>query len=175
MKHMKPGKGLMILAIIAMVGFGATAHGEDTQTTAPMKGPGYHGKNTPGDCPMMADRDGRRRFHPNLTPEEKEKFDTERTAFREATKDLKQEIYQKHLALMAEMAKKSPSKKTAMQIQKEISDLQAQMAAKRLDHRFNLKAINPELGKGMGRYHQGSMMRKHMKYKDKCPKMSGRM
>ena len=158
MKNNRLAKGLMIVAVISLVGFGAHAFAADTTatgTTLPMTGKmGYHGKGgAQGNCPMVGNRDGNRNLNQNLTPEELEKFEAERTAFRESTKDLKRDIYQKHLELQAEMAKKAPDKKTATAIQKQISELKAQLDTKQLEHRFNLKAINPDLGTGMGKFH----------------------
>ena len=160
--------GIIVLAITALVGFGTNAYAAD-ETPAPTKGQmGYHGKGAQGKCPMMGKMGGQGSFRPNLTSEEMEKFEAERNAYRDATKDLRRDIYQKHLELKAEMAKKNPDKKKAMATQKEISKLNAEMAEKRLEHRFQLKAINSDLGSGMGKFHHGGMMGKGQYSKRPC-------
>ena len=161
MKRNTLAKGLIIVAIISLVGFSTSIFAADTappDTTRPMTGKmGYQVKGARGDCPVIGDRSGIRDYRSNLTPEELEKVEAERRAFRESTKDLKRDIYQKSLELQAEMAKKAPDKKKTTGIQKQISDLKAQMDAKRLEHRFNLKAINPDLGSGMAGFHHRGM------------------
>lgn len=162
-------KGIMVLMITALVGFGVNVFAADAANPNTMtEKMGTHGKGNhekcpmmgqmDGKCPRMGDMDGKRKLHQNLTPEETEKFKAERTAFKESTKDLKRDIHQKQLALAAEMAKKSPDQKTAKGIQKELSELKAEMDSKRLEHRFKLKAINPDLGNGMGEFHHKKMM-----------------
>jgi len=84
----------------------------------------------------------------NLTEEDIKKLEEERTAFFEATKDLRREVYQKGLELASEMAKQNPDAATAAVIQKEISDTKAQLAQKHLDHIFRVRKINPDLGMG---------------------------
>jgi hypothetical protein len=96
----------------------------------------------------------------NLSEEDLKKLEEERTAFFAATKDLRREIYQKHLALASEMAKQNPATARAATIQKEISDTKAQLAQKHLDHIFRVRKINPDLGMGSwGGGHMGFGMR----------------
>ncbi|MEX1327331.1 MAG: periplasmic heavy metal sensor [Desulfobacterales bacterium] len=83
----------------------------------------------------------------NLGKDEIKKLDEERTAFFEATKDLRRKIYQKRLELASELAKEDPDAVAASGIQKEISDFKAQMAQQRLEHILRLRKINPDLGR----------------------------
>jgi Spy/CpxP family protein refolding chaperone len=85
-----------------------------------------------------------------LSEEELEKAKAERSAFFEATSDLRQQAYQKDLELRAELAKQRPDAEKAARIQKEISGLRAEMDQQHLEHRLRMKAINPELGMGYG-------------------------
>jgi len=97
---------------------------------------------------------GGRQFEENLSAEEIEKLNQAREKFVEDTRDLRLNIRQKHLALQAEFAKKTPDAKTALALQKEISALKGQMAEKRLTHRLEMKKINPYLsfgGRGKGK------------------------
>ncbi len=98
----------------------------------------------------------------NLSEEDIKKLEEERTAFFEATKDLRREVYQKRLELASEMAKQNPDAARAATIQKEISDTKAQLAQKHLDHIFRVRKINPDLGMGFsggGRMDRGMMHR----------------
>jgi len=85
-----------------------------------------------------------------LTDEQMEQVKTERAAFFEATKDLRQGMRQKRLELQAEIAKKTPDAEKAAELQQELSKLQAEFDLKRLDHRLRMKQIDPDLGMGMG-------------------------
>jgi len=163
---------------LAVIGFVAPGFAEETTPTATpdttqkpapmMKGMGIHGKKHAGECPKMEDGEMGCMKNLNLTKEEREKVDAERKAFHESTKDLRRDIYQKSLELQSEMAKKDTDRKKAFEFQKQISDLKGQMEQKRLEHRFNMKKINPDLGIGMGRFHEGEMMGKGKAAK--CPR-----
>jgi hypothetical protein len=61
----------------------------------------------------------------NLNEDQIRKLDEERIAFREATKDVRQQIYQKKLELASEVAKQQPDVAVASALQQEISDLLA--------------------------------------------------
>lgn len=84
----------------------------------------------------------------NLSDEDIQKMDEQREAFFKSTEDLRQNIYQKSLALESEFAKKNPDAKNAANLQKEISDLRAQIDQKRVAHMIEMKKINPGLGSG---------------------------
>jgi hypothetical protein len=84
----------------------------------------------------------------NLGKDEIKKLDEARTAFFEATKDLRRKIYQKRLELASELAKEDPDAAAASAIQKEISDFKAKMAQHRLEHILRVQKINPDLGRG---------------------------
>jgi hypothetical protein len=92
----------------------------------------------------------------NLSADETKQIEEERKAFFEATKEIRQQLYQKHLEIRSELAKKNPDAEMAAELQKEISALKAQMGQKRLDHILKLKKINPDVGRGlMGRGRMG--------------------
>ena len=99
------------------------------------------------DCQGYGQRGG-------LDQEELAKIDAEREAFFEATSDLRREIRQKNLELRSEMAKKEIDSARAHALQKELSDLEAQLDQKRLDHRIKLRATYPDWSGGPGRYHR---------------------
>ena len=84
----------------------------------------------------------------DLSDEEIQKMDQQRIAFHKANKDLRQNVYQKQLELESEFAKKTPDAKKAVNIQKEISDLQARIDQNRVEHIIEMKKINPDVGRG---------------------------
>jgi hypothetical protein len=77
-------------------------------------------------------------------------LDAERRVFLDATADLRRSIRQKDLALRSELAKETVDSAKAMQIQKELSALHAQMDEKRLEHRLNMQAAHPDWQGGPG-------------------------
>ncbi|UCE51755.1 MAG: periplasmic heavy metal sensor [Desulfobacterales bacterium] len=92
----------------------------------------------------------------DLSDEEIMKIKEECLSFFEATKDIRQDLYQKRLELRSELAKKDPDAARAANLQKDISDLKAQFDQMRLDHMLKMKKINPDFGRGfMGRDRMG--------------------
>jgi hypothetical protein len=92
----------------------------------------------------------------NLSADEIKQIEEERKAFFEATKEIRQQLYQKRLEIRSELAKKNPDAEMAAELQREISALKGQMGQKRLDHILKLKKINPDVGRGfMGRGRMG--------------------
>ena len=76
----------------------------------------------------------------------REKVRSERKAFFEDTKSLRQEIYQKRLELRSELAKKKPSARRAKAIQKDIAKMRTKLDGQRLEHFLELKKIDPDMG-----------------------------
>jgi hypothetical protein len=85
----------------------------------------------------------------DLTQEEIEKLQAQREAFHKDTRKLRRNINQKELALRSELVKENPDTQRALEIQKEISDLRAQMDQKRVDHLIKIRKIAPDAGRGM--------------------------
>ena len=84
----------------------------------------------------------------NLSEEDFKKMDEERQAFFNETADLRRDRYAKRLELKSEMVKENPDPQKASGLQKEISDIEAKFAQKRLDHMIKMKKINPNVGRG---------------------------
>jgi Spy/CpxP family protein refolding chaperone len=106
-----------------------------------------------GDC-----RYGKR--WADLTPEQRDQLETERRSFLDATKQARQDLYAKRLALKAEIAKREPDMNAARGLQKEISGIQADLDQKRLEHVMAMRKIDPDagrgfMGQGCGRGHGG--------------------
>jgi Spy/CpxP family protein refolding chaperone len=120
-----------------------------------MGGPGYgdSGKGNYG-------RGGR--AWGNLSEEDAQKVEKEREAFFKDTADLRQSIYQTRLEMRAEMAKTDPDTEKLSDLQKDISNAEANFAQKRLNHRLEMKKLLPDsyqAGAGRGRgqgYGRGS-------------------
>ena len=84
----------------------------------------------------------------DLSEDQIRNLDEERTAFWEAIKDLRQQIYQKQLELASELAKQKPDAAAAAAVQQQISDLMAQLAQKHLEHFLRVQKIDPDAGRG---------------------------
>jgi Spy/CpxP family protein refolding chaperone len=158
MKNLNMRKLITVIAIVALVGLGATAfaHWEGGWH----RGPGYHhrgwgGGPESGYGPMMG----------GLSGDEIKAFEKERQAFFKETASLRKSLFSKELELRSELAKENPDAGKANQLQKEISDLESQLDQKRVDHMIKMRKINPDAGRGymMGRggtgygpgYHRG--------------------
>jgi zinc resistance-associated protein len=139
-------KILVVLTVITVMGFGVYAFADGGMGYGRHHGgrdydsPGWQG----GDygCPGYGYMTG------DLSEEDIQKLDEQREAFFKSTQDLRQNIYQKQLALESEFAKKNPDAKIAANLQKEISDLRAQLDQKRIENMIEMKKINPGLGTG---------------------------
>jgi hypothetical protein len=140
-------KLLVVLTVFAVVGFGVYAFADGGMGYGQHRGDWDH--QGPGlrhggsGCPGYGGH-----MRGDLSDEENKKMDQQRKAFHKANKDLKQNVYQKQLELESEFAKKTPDAKKAAGIQKEISDLQAQIAQNRVGHIIEMKKINPDVGRG---------------------------
>ncbi len=148
----KISKIFMILAVVGVLGFGinAFAHMGMGQGYGP-SGWGNHGSGWnhmgsggPGYGHMMGD----------LNDDDFKKMDEERRDFFKETETLRQEVYQKELALESELAKKNPDVLKAVSLQKEVSGFKAQLDQKRIEHMIRIRGILPDAGsRYMGRGH----------------------
>ncbi len=121
-------------------------------------GPGMDRGRGMGFGPGMGKGFRGRGFAPELSEEEWKKLDEQRNTFFEATDDLRQKSYSKRLELESELAKKNPDTGKAAGLQKELSNLKAQIDQKRIDHLIKVRKINPNAGRGFaGRGGRGFM------------------
>ena len=140
MKNIDMRKAIMIVSVVALVGFGATAF-------AGWGGGGWHhrGSGGQGYGPgyMMGD----------LSDAEIKAIEKERQAFFDDTESLRRDLYAKELEIRSELAKENPDATKAAQFQKEISGLESQLGQKRVDHMLKMRKVNPDAGRGymMGR------------------------
>ena len=143
----KLGKIIVVAAIVGIVGFAATSFagwgrggGGGDNCWGQGGGYGQRGSAAPG-------------YQGNLSDQDIDKLNSERQAFFEDTRELRENRYQKELELRSEMAKQDPDVNKAVALQKEVSELQGQLNQKRVEHRIKMQKENPNFiaGRGMGR------------------------
>jgi hypothetical protein len=162
MNHRNSIKKILMIAIIVMLGFSGRAFADP--------GMGYGHYYGWGHAMHQMHHGGYGGtgfgYRGELSEEDALKLEKERADFFEATKDLRSNLYQKGLELRSELAKESPDAKQAAALQKEISELKAELGQKRLAHFFNIRNINPDIGRsprggydrmGPGMMHRGMM------------------
>jgi Spy/CpxP family protein refolding chaperone len=132
--------------VVVLMGFGVNAFAETGG------GSGMGGGSRMGGGSGMGGGAGMGGGRANLTDGQIKQMQSEQTAFRAATEDIRQQITEKRQALYAELAKQTPDATTAKDLQKEISDLQSQFDEKRLTHILEMKKIDPNFTerRGMG-------------------------
>jgi Spy/CpxP family protein refolding chaperone len=99
----------------------------------------------------------------NLTDEQEKKLDDLNRTFFDETASLRSEIWQKSNALQDMLDSPTPDVEKSKALQKEISDLKAKMAEKRLSYDLEVRKIAPNgpetpYGRGYGRGYGRSMM-----------------
>ena len=151
MSNTTVNKGLMVLVVVAVIGFGAYAFAH--------MGAGFGHQNWmhPGEGTHHGRYSGSEfGFYGDLSDEERKAFDKERKDFFESTEDLRGDIYSKQLELRSELAKNDSDTQKAMKLQKEISGFKAKLDQKRIEHMIKMRKLNPDVGRGlMGGYHMG--------------------
>ena len=93
----------------------------------------------------------------NLSEEQVKKIEQERQSYWEQNRDLRAQIFQKNLELRAEIAKLQPDPKKATELQKELSNMEAQLDRKYIDHILRIKTINPYFAVGHDMMRSGGM------------------
>ena len=136
-------KVIIVVAIIGIIGYAATAFAGG--------GRGWGGGYCGGPGSGWAQRGyAGPDYQGNLSDEEIAKLNEKRQAFFEETSDLRENLNQKKLELRAELAKKDPDAKKAVDLQKEISELKGELDQKRIVQRIKMKKENPEMFSGRG-------------------------
>ncbi len=151
--------GVVVAAMIIGVGVVWAGHGYRDRGCDRWEG-GFHGKGS-----------GYGRMMDELSEADQEKAKVAIDTFRTSNRELGQTIYQKKMALEAEMAKPEPDAAVAAGLQKELSALKADIGQKRLGHRMEMKKIHPDLDQGPHRRGFGG---KRGDGNGDCPKGIGR-
>ena len=149
MKKILTNKSLMVLTIIAVLGFGAYAFADWGMGPGMMGGRGHHG---PGWHHGGYGYNGYGDMMGNFSDDEIQEMNSQRNKFFKETENLRQDLYARQLELRSELSKENPDSKRASSLQNDISKLQTQLDQKRIDHMVDMRKINPNAGRGfMGR------------------------
>jgi len=99
------------------------------------------------------------RGHENLTEEQRSQLDKLSQEFYDESAQVRNEIRSKSAELNTLLTSPNPDAEKAKALQKEISDLKAKLAQKRIDFRIEARKIAPELrfGRGYGRGYSSHM------------------
>ncbi|MGD2127411.1 MAG: periplasmic heavy metal sensor [Desulfobacteraceae bacterium] len=132
-----------ILLLVAAIAAPVMAHG-------PGWGRGGHMRGNWGGGPGYCAQYGQ--GYDTLTEEQRAELDKLHRKFYEETAPLRNEIWAKRGELNALLSSPNPDAEKAKALQKEISDLKAKMAEKRMDTVLEARNINPDApyGKGWG-------------------------
>ncbi len=148
----KISKIFMILAVVGVLGFGINAFANMGMGQG--YGPSRWGNHGSGWNHMGSGGPGYGHMMGDLNDDDFKKMDEERRDFFKETETLRQEVYQKELALESELAKKNPDVLKAVSLQKEVSGFKAQLDQKRIEHMIRIRGILPDAGsRYMGRGH----------------------
>ena len=105
-------------------------------------------------------------YRGNLSEDQIKALDNEQDTFLKQTETIRQDLYAKQLALESELAKANPDTAKAQALQKEISNLSAQLDQVRIDHLIRMKKIDPDAGRGYAA--MGPMMGYSGQYPGSC-------
>ena len=103
-------------------------------------GPGWHHRGDYGPG-----------YDDQMSKEQYQQFEQKREAFFKDTQYLRANLYEKEGELQNELAKDEPDAAKASGLQKEISEIQAQLDQKRIDHMVEMRKLAPNTGRGFGR------------------------
>jgi Spy/CpxP family protein refolding chaperone len=140
---------IIAIASVALIGLAINAFAHGGMGWG--GGWGHHGMHYRGDYGPGYDNP--------MSKEQYEKFEGQREEFFEQTRDMRASLYEKERALQEELAKENPDAAKASGLQKEISEIQAQLDQKRVDHMIEMRKLNPNMDRGgYGYMHGGPMM-----------------
>ncbi len=141
-------KGFIMVAVIAIVGFVASAFAGWGAGGYGHRGGGWHHMGWGGS----GDGYG---YNQNLTDEQQKALEQERQAFLNASESIRQDLYAKNLELRNELTEDNPDAQKAAALQKEISKLESDLDQKQIDFMLNAREVAPDAGPG---YMMGGMM-----------------
>jgi zinc resistance-associated protein len=141
MKHRNLRKVLIVLAVVFVVGVGTNALAGRGRGFCGGGGSGGYQKGGGGyACPNFGGSD--------ISEDDWKKIDGARKAFFKDTEALRQQIYEKEMALRSELAKTAPDAAKAAELQTAISEHQGRFDQKHLDHMIKMRELNPNAGRG---------------------------
>lgn len=136
----KKAKGIIVLAVVAIFGIATLSFAGWGRGYGHMMGPGWGHMGGYGYGPGG--------YSGNLSNEEIEKLDKQRSEYFKATENTRQKLYEKELALRSELAKENPDTSKASNLQGEISKLQSDLDQKRLDYEIQARKTSPNYDRG---------------------------
>lgn len=86
----------------------------------------------------------------DMSEEDRAKFDNRRETFFEETRELRGKIDENRIALRDEMIKDNPDEGKVLELQKQISMMQAEFDQKAIKHRLEVRKLLPEDFQGHG-------------------------
>ena len=89
----------------------------------------------------------------NLSADEIAKLERQRAEFFKATEGLRQQLYEKEIALQSELAKDTPDADKALELQRDISGIRAELDQKRLEYDIQAGKSIPGYGRDRGYGH----------------------
>jgi zinc resistance-associated protein len=150
-KMKNTAKGILILTVVAIFGittlaFAGWGQGYGHMMGPDSWGPGMHSGNG-------YDQEG---YYVNLSADEIAKLDQQRSEYFKATENVRQNLYEKELALRSELAKEDPDTSKASTLQSDISKLQSTLDQERLNYEIKARKSAPNYNSGQRGY--GTMM-----------------
>ncbi len=139
------------LAVVAVLALGANAFSEWGMGYG-HHGRGYNGPMHDGYHGGWGHRGGGhgcrygRGDNNNLTENNWKQLNQERLAFQESVRDIRRKLTEKSLARESELAKENPDIAKVKALQKELSELEAQLKQKKLSHLLKMREISPNRG-----------------------------
>ena len=154
MKRKKTTIGLLAFGLIVAIAAVAFAHGGYGRHMdgygGHMMGPGYRGGHMmgygPGSGPHMRGYGS----WGSLSEEDAAKIDAVRDDFYKETRELRGKIDDARIALRNEMDKDQPNESKVIELQKQLSERQAEFDQKSLAHELKIGKIVPEDYQGRG-------------------------
>ncbi|MGD9976069.1 MAG: periplasmic heavy metal sensor [Desulfatirhabdiaceae bacterium] len=131
-------KSIMTLAVLAVFGistlvFAGWGDGYGHMMEPGMMGPGWQQGGG---------------YYGNLAADEIAKLDQQRSEFFKTTEGIRQQLYDKELALQGELSKDTPDISKASTLQSEISKLRGELDQKRLDYEMQARKSVPNYNRG---------------------------
>lgn len=147
----KNNKGILILTVVAIFGITTLAFAGWGRGYGHMMGPDSWGPGMHGGYGY-----GQEGYYGNLSADEITKLDQQRAEYFKATENIRQNLYEKELALRSELAKENPDTSKASRLQSDISKLQSTLDQERLNYEIKARKSAPNYNRGPGGY--GPMM-----------------
>jgi zinc resistance-associated protein len=150
-KMNKKAKGILVLTVVAIFGITTLAFAGWGRGYGHMMGPDGWGYGMHNGY-----MHGQGRYYGNLSEDEIATLEQQRAEYFKATENIRQNLYEKELALRSELAKENPDTSKASKLQKDISTLQSNLDQERLKYEIKARKSAPGYNRGTGGY--GHMM-----------------